>query len=82
MPYEICRRTTSRHVWSSRLPAGARSTSAGIKYSNIDPDQDTSAESGPTGVRARPSRNQCETGTSPFAIATKLVRRASEARRS
>src|SRR5881296_37064 len=39
-PYVIWRRTTSRHVWSSRLPAGARITSAGIRYSNIDPDRD------------------------------------------
>src|SRR3972149_1303465 len=57
-------------------------TSAGIRYSNIDPAQDTSTESCSTGVRARPSRNQCDTGTSPLAIATKLARRASDARRS
>src|SRR5437773_3999094 len=57
-------------------------TSGGIRYSNIDPDQDTSTESSSTGVRARPSRNQCETGTSPLAIATKLASRASDARRS
>ena len=39
----ICRRTTSRLVCSSRLPAGARITSDGIRYSNIDPDQEISA---------------------------------------
>jgi hypothetical protein len=54
-------------------------TSVGIRYSNIDPDQDMRAESCSTGVSDRPSRNQCETGTSPLAIATKLASRASDA---
>ena len=53
-----------------------------MRYSNIDPDHDCSTESRPTGVNGRPSRNQCCTGTSPLAIAMKLMRRASEARRS
>ncbi len=57
-------------------------TSEGIRYSNIDPDQEISAAPRPTGVTARPSRNQCRDGTSPLAIATKLARRASEASRS
>ena len=57
-------------------------TSAGIRYSNIEPDQETSAAPCPTGVMGRPRWNQCETGTSPLAIAMKLVSRASEARRS
>ena len=81
-PYFICRRTTRRLVCSSRLPAGARITSDGIRYSNIDPDHEISAEPRSTGVKARPSRNQCRAGTSPLAIATKLARRASEASRS
>ena len=42
--------------------AGARITSAGIRYSNIEPDQETSAEPRPTGVSARPRRNQCSGG--------------------
>ncbi len=36
----------------------------------------------PTGVIGRPRWNQCETGTSPLAMAMKLASRASEARRS
>jgi hypothetical protein len=57
-------------------------TSEGIRYSNIDPDQEMSAAPWPIAVTARPSRNQCLEATSPLAIATKLARRASEARRS
>ena len=37
-------------------------TSAGIRYSNIEPDHEISAEPRPTGVSARPSRNQCVGG--------------------
>ncbi len=54
----------------------------GIRYSNIDPDHETSAEPRPTGVSGRPSWNQWSAATSPLAIAMKLVRRASEASRS
>ncbi len=57
-------------------------TSAGIRYSNIEPDQEMSAAPRLTGVSARPSWNQCSTGTSPLAMAMKLARRASEASRS
>ena len=57
-------------------------TRAGIRYSNIEPDQDTSANPSSTGVIGRPRRNQWEAGTSPLAIAMKLASRASEARRS
>ena len=78
----IWRATTSRYVLSSRLRAGARMTSAGIRYSNIEPDHEISAEPRPTGVSARPSRNQWSAETSPLAIARKLASRASEARRS
>ena len=60
--YRICRATTSRLVCSSRLFAGARITSAGIRYSNIDPDHEIRAEPRPTGVSARPSRNQWSGG--------------------
>src|SRR5688572_1929422 len=57
-PYWICRLTTSRLVCASRLVFGARSTRSGIRYSNIEPDQDTSAAPAPIGVTVRPSRNQ------------------------
>ena len=67
---------------SACCPSGERMTSAGIRYSNIDPDQEISADPRPTGVNARPKRNQCDEGTSPLAIAMKLASRASEARRS
>ena len=57
-------------------------TSSGIRYSNIEPDHEMRAEPLPTGVSGRPRWNQCEAGTSPRAMARKLVSRASEARRS
>src|ERR1700694_1455042 len=57
-------------------------TSDGIRYSNIEPDQEMSAAPCSTAVTARPRRNQCRAGTSLLAIATKLARRASEASRS
>ena len=57
-------------------------TSDGIRYSNIEPDHEISAAPRPTGVTARPSRNQCRAGTSPLAMAKKLASRASEASRS
>jgi hypothetical protein len=57
-------------------------TSAGIRYSNMLPLHDTSAVSPAACVSVRPSRNQCSTGTSFLAIATKLASRASEASRS
>ena len=78
----ICRLTMSRLVCASRLPPGARSTRSGIRYSNIEPDQDTSAAPAPMGVTVRPSRNQCRAGMSPLAMAMKLASRASEASRS
>lgn len=80
--YSMCRRTTRRSVWSRRLPGGARMTSVGIRYSNIEPDQEISAAPWATGVTAWPRRNQCRAGTSPFAMAQKLANRASEPRRS
>ena len=39
------------YVWSNRLPDGERITSAGMRYSNIDPDQETSADPQSTGVK-------------------------------
>ena len=57
-------------------------TSGGIRYSNIEPDQEIRAAPRATGVAVRPSRNQCRAGMSPLAIAKKLAKRASEANRS
>ncbi len=57
-------------------------TSDGMRYSNIEPDHEMSAAPRPTGVTARPSRNQWLAGTSFFAMAKKLARRASDASRS
>ena len=45
-------------------------TSSGMRYSNMLPLQDTSAVDRDAAVSERPSRNQCSTGTSSFAIAT------------
>ena len=39
---------------SSRLPDGASSTRSGIRYSNIDPDHESSAEPRPTGRQGAP----------------------------
>ena len=50
-PYFICWRTTWRLVCSSRLPAGARITNEGIRYSNIEPDHEISAEPVPDGCQ-------------------------------
>ena len=66
----------------SKLPGGECMSNSGIRYSNIEPDHETSAEPLPTGVSARPRRNQCLDGTSPLAMAMKLQRRASEASKS
>ena len=46
------------------------------------PLHDTSAVKPAVVVSVRPRWNQCSTGTSPFATATKLASRASEASRS
>ena len=50
-PYSICLLTISRLVDSRRLPAGALITSDGIRYSNIEPDQETSAAAPSIGRR-------------------------------
>jgi hypothetical protein len=82
VPYSIWRLTASLQVPSSRLLLGVYITSEGIRYSNIEPDHDSSIAPSSTGSSGRPSLNQCETGTSPFAMAMKLNSRASEASRS
>jgi hypothetical protein len=46
-PYRICRRTISRFVSAMRLPGGDFMTSDGMRYSNIDPDQEISADPAP-----------------------------------
>ena len=48
------RATISRLVCSRTDPAGARITSDGIRYSNMLPDHEISAEPAPIGVAARP----------------------------
>src|SRR6202042_3849914 len=77
-PYSICRNTTCSYVWYNMLSSGERITRAGIRYSNMEPDQEINAEPRPTGVSARPNRNQCDEGTSPLAMGMKLVGWASE----
>ena len=81
-PYSICRRTIRRAVLLSRLVAGVRMTSEGMRYSNIDPDQESRAAPPPAAVTGRPSRTQCRVATSPLAMAVKLASRHSEASRS
>src|ERR1700690_4555579 len=71
-PYSIWRATTCSYVWLNMLFAGERITSAGIRYSNMEPDHEIRAKPRPTGVSARPRRNQCDAGTSPLAMAMKL----------
>ncbi len=81
-PYSIWQRATRRLLSSSRLPVGARITSDGMRYSNIEPDQDISAAPWPTGATARPRRNHSRASTSPLAMAMNTASRASEASRS
>ena len=57
-------------------------TSSGIRYSNIEPLQLSSAGAPPVVVSSRPSANQCSWPNWPWAMATKLASRASEASRS
>ena len=57
-------------------------TSKGIKYSNIEPLHEASTGAPPAVVRRRPRANQDSCGNWPWAIATKLPRRASEASKS
>ncbi len=58
-------RTTSRLVCSSRLRRGARITSDGIRYSNIEPDQEISAAPCRP-ASPRPRRNQWRAGRRPW----------------
>ena len=57
-------------------------TNEGMRYSNIDPDQDLRPGVTPTDKKARPSAIQWRRGTSPLAIAKKLDSRDSDASRS
>ena len=41
-PYSICWRTLARQLWSSSVPGYPRSSSCGIRYSNIVPPHDIS----------------------------------------
>ena len=80
--YWIWRLMMSLLVWLRIEPCGSFITSGGIRYSNIEPDQDISAPLKPISTIGRPSRNQCSVGRSPLAMANRLVSRASEASRS
>mgnify|MGYP006170894295 CR=1 FL=1 len=82
LAYSICRATTNLLVCSSKLPAGARITRDGIRYSNIEPDHDNNADARYRGVAERPNLNQCLLLASPFAIANKLASLASDASKS
>ena len=53
-----------------------------MRYSNIEPDQERSTACCPLAKKGRPSAVQCLTGTSPLAMASRLVLRDSEASRS
>jgi hypothetical protein len=53
-----------------------------MRYSNIEPLQDSRVGLPTVRVRSRPRLNQCSCGSLPWAIAMKLARRASDARRS
>ena len=54
-----------------------RVNSSGIRYSNMVPLQDSSVLASVRGGQGRLSANQCSTGTSPLAMATRLARRHS-----
>ena len=56
--------------------------SRGIRYSNIVALHERSVGRPSTFVMRRPRWNQCDCGTSPLAMARKLVNRASDASRS
>ena len=71
-----------RAMVCSRPCAGSRISSDGIRYSNIEPDQEASPGVPPTDRNGRPSAIQWRLGTSPLAIARKLVSRDSDASRS
>ena len=80
--YAIWVSTAAAHARPIRLSGASRRSSVGIRYSNIVPLQDRSVVAPSTRQSGRPSWSQCSSGTSPFAMATKLASRASEARRS
>ena len=76
------RRTAITQVRSSSVSGYRFMNSRGIRYSNAVALQESSVGTPSTLVTGRPSANQCDDGTSPFAIAMKLARRASDASRS
>ena len=80
--YAICSATAAAQLSPISVSRRSRSNKAGIKYSNIVPLHDSSVRHPSTRPIGRPRCSQCSSGTSPLAIATKLARRASEARRS
>ena len=81
-PYSICRATAALQVWSSKVLSYVGITSSGIRYSNIEPLHDSSTGSPPVPVSRRPRANQLSWGSCPWAMATNVHKRASEASRS
>ena len=81
-PKAICSATAALHAPCSTLPRGSASNRLGIRYSNIEPDQERSAAVLPTAWKGRPRAAQWPTGASALAMASRLVRRASDASRS
>ncbi|MCY1380500.1 hypothetical protein D9M69_683280 [compost metagenome] len=78
----ICSCKADRPASRSALPRGSATTSEGIRYSNIEPDQERSTARRPLAKNGRPSAAQWRTGSSPLAMASRLVLRDSEASRS
>ena len=58
LPYSIWRRTLARQLSSSSVPGYPRSSSCGIKYSNIVPPHDMSVARPSMFVTRRPRWNQ------------------------
>ena len=73
---------TMRQLWSRSVPGYVLISRSGIRYSNIVALQETSVGTPSTLTTSRPRWNQWLCGTSPLAMAKKLARRDSEARRS
>ena len=81
-PVACCSATAAQAAECNIPPTGSGISSDGIRYSNIEPDQDFRPAVTPTERNGRPSEPQWRRGTSPLAIASKLVRRASDASKS
>ena len=81
-PVARCSATAAQAAECSRPPTGSGISSEGIRYSNMEPDQDFRPAVTPTERNGRPSDPQWRRGASPLAMASRLVRRDSDASRS